>query len=202
MKAWLAIAACAWSSACTFGGGGKVPETRYYQLAAPTEARHAGATVVVLEPLSTDGAYDDERIVYRASPYRLDYYQYHRWSAPPGAMMSDVLAQGLAHSGRFRAIERELTDGASVVVGGRVIALEEIDESKTRWIGHVALELVARDPRTGAALWTDRFDEREPLRAQSPEGLAEALSHAMSRIVDRAAPAIENAAAARPPSRD
>ena len=38
----------------------------------------------MLESLETEAGYDDERIVYRTTPYRLDYYQYHRWSAPPG----------------------------------------------------------------------------------------------------------------------
>ena len=53
-------------SAC----GGKMPETRFYQLAEPAGQPAPGPGVpLVVEALSTDAAYDDERIVYRVTPY-------------------------------------------------------------------------------------------------------------------------------------
>lgn len=172
--------------------GGKVPETRYYQLAAPAPASAAarGEGVIVLEPLTADEAYGDERIVYRTNPYRLDYYQYHRWSAPPGVMIANYLEQALERSGRFRAVVREMTDDATVVLGGRVVAIEEVDESKTRWTGRLAVELTLKDAKTGEVLWVRELAEREPLAAQSPEGLARALSAAMSRIAARTLPEV------------
>lgn len=185
----LALAACA----------GKVPETRYYQLAAPAAGPAPAATgelVIAVEPLSADDAYQDERIVYRTSPYRLDYYHYHRWSAAPGVLIAGYLEQALERSGRFRAVVRERGGDADVVLGGRVIAIEEVDESRARWIGRIALELTLEDARTGEVLWTGELAETEPLAAQSPEGLARALSAALGRIAARAIPEI--AARARP----
>jgi ABC-type uncharacterized transport system auxiliary subunit len=185
-----AVAAC----------GGKLPETRYYQLAQPVASvetpvdGRAELPVVVIEPLTAEGAYDDDRIVYRTSPYRLDYYQYHRWSAAPGALLSGYLEQALERTGRFRGVVRELDPGAAVVIGGRVIALEEIDDSRTRWRGRVALELRVSDARTNAVLWTEQLEDSEPLAAQTPEGLARAVSIAMTRIVTRCAPAIADLA--------
>src|SRR5204863_411145 len=44
--AWLACAACA----------GKLPETRYYQLAVPDAKARGGDDLLVLEPLTTDAA--------------------------------------------------------------------------------------------------------------------------------------------------
>jgi len=178
----LAIAA----AAC----GGHIPETRYYQLAPPAGAPRTGGPLLVVEPLTTEGAYDDDRIVYRTSPYRLDYYQYHRWSAAPGTLIGNYLEQALEHTGKFGGVLRELDPNAAVVLGGRVIAIEEVDESRDRWRGHIALELKLTDARTSEVLWTGRFDESEPLATQSPEGLARALSAAMTRIVARAAPTI------------
>lgn len=198
-------------SAC----GGKMPETRYYQLAAPPAAKpaakpaarvaaapaergerddrtaeRAAEPVLVIEPLSADDAYQDERIVYRTSPYRLDYYQYHRWSASPGVLIAGYLEQALQQSGHFRAVVREHDEGASVILTGRVVAIEEVDESRTRWLGRVAIELTLKDAKTGAVLWTEELAETEPLSAQNPEGLARALSSAMSRITARAVPEI------------
>jgi ABC-type uncharacterized transport system auxiliary subunit len=170
---------------------GKLPETRFYQLAVtPTSLPPSGDVTLVVEPLATDPAYDDERIVYRTTPYRLDYYQYHRWSAAPGAMVGNYLEQALESSGKFRSVVRELSPDAPAVLGGRVLAIEEIDTSKTSWRGRIVIELTLSDARTGAMLWSEQFEETEPLAVQTPEGLAKALSTAMARIVSRAAPVL------------
>lgn len=172
--------------------GGSVPQTRYYQLAElpPATTPAATGSVIAVEPLAADGAYDDERIVYRVDPVRLDYYQYHHWSTTPGTMVSGYLQQALAHTGKFRSVVRDTTTDTAAVLGGRVLAIEEIDESKTRWIGHIAVELTLTDAKTGDILWSHPYDQREPLSAQTPEGLALAIGVAMDRIVSEAAPAI------------
>jgi ABC-type uncharacterized transport system auxiliary subunit len=182
--AWIVCAACI----------GKSPETHYYQLAAPGAGKRGGDAILVLDTLATDAAYDDERIVYRTTPVRLDYYQYHRWSSAPGIMVSNYLEQALEASGRFRAVVREATPDAPVVLSGRVLAIEEVDRSKTEWLGRIVLELMLADPRTGEALWTQQIEETEPLRERSPEGLAAALTRAMSRIVAHAAPVVADLA--------
>lgn len=174
-------------SAC----GGKLPATRYYQLATPaTPAPSNSGVALVVETLETDNAYDDERIVYRLTPYRLDYYNYHRWSAPPGTLISNFLEATLEASGRFRSVSREASSEAPVILGGRVIALEEVDKSKTSWAGHAVIELRLTDATTGDVVWTRQFDESEPVTEQTPEGLARALSKALDRIARNALPSI------------
>ena len=182
--AWIACAACS----------GTIPETRHYQLASPGARQHGTGTTLVLETLSTEPAYDDDRIAYRSNPVRIDFYQYHRWSSAPGVMVSQYLEQALEASGRVRAVVRELTPSAAVILSGRVVAIEEVDRSKTEWLARIVLELSASDARTGDALWTDQVEETEPLRERTPEGLAAALSVAMSRIVAHAVPVIADLA--------
>jgi len=177
---WIACAGC----------GGKLPDTRYYQLATPDTKVRGGDGVLVLDALTADAAYDDERIVYRTTPVRIDYYQYHRWSSTPGNMVGNYLEQAFKTSGKFRAVLRDPTPDAPVILAGRVIAIEEVDRSKTAWIGRIVLELVLTDARTGEPLWTEQLEETEPLRRQTPEGLAAALSIAMARIVAHAVPVI------------
>jgi ABC-type uncharacterized transport system auxiliary subunit len=170
---------------------GRLPETRYYQLAT-TAARTPPRSdaVLVVEPLDTDPAYDDERIVYRTTPYRLDYYQYHRWSAAPGVLIGNFLEQAFERSGRFRSVVRNATPAAHALLGGRVVAIEEVDASKHRWLGRIVLELTLTDPHTGEVVWSEQYEETEPMPTQHPEGLARAVSAALERIARRAAPAI------------
>ncbi len=172
------------------GCGGKIPETRYYQLAPPAlTTTERGDVVLVLETLQTDPAYDDERIVYRANPYRLDYYNYHRWSAAPGTLVGNYLETAFERTGKFRSVVRELAPNASVILGGRVVAIEEVD-STPAWTGRIVVELTLTDARTGEALWSEQLEETQPLPTRTPEGLARALSIAMNRIASRAAPIV------------
>jgi ABC-type uncharacterized transport system auxiliary subunit len=176
--------------------GGTVPQTRYYQLASPAAAGPASeseTTDLAIEPLDTDQAYDDDRIVYRLTPYRLDYYNYHRWSSPPGALIADFLERSFERSGKFHSVTRD-DKTAPVTLGGRVVAIEEVDKSKTAWVGHLVLELRLTDSSTGQVLWSAQYEENEPLRTQTPEGLAEALSAALHRIAARAVPKVADLA--------
>jgi ABC-type uncharacterized transport system auxiliary subunit len=173
---------------------GKVPETRYYQLASPKTAVASNSGVaLVVNSLDTEGAYDDERIVYRLTPFRLDYYDYHRWSAAPGAMIGNYLEQAFEASGRFRSVTREPNPSAPVTLGGRVIAIEEVDKSKTSWVGRIVVELTVVD-KNGDMLWSQQYEENEPLTVQTPEGLARALSKALDRIAARAVPVVSDLA--------
>ncbi|MBA2542824.1 MAG: membrane integrity-associated transporter subunit PqiC [Deltaproteobacteria bacterium] len=170
--------------------GGKVPDTRFYQLSAPATAAPPGDLVIALDAFDTDAGYDDERMVYRATPYRIDYYQYHRWSAAPGTIVGNFLELALERSGEFRQVTREASDRSPVVLRGRVLAIEEVDTSPTRWLARIVLELTLTDSKTGEALWSEQFEETQQMRVQKPEGLAEALSIAMARIAKRATPSI------------
>jgi len=184
----LVLAALIAAAAC----GGSTPQVRYYQLATPRAeaAKSTGDKVLVVEALASDGAYDDERIVYRNNPYRLDYYNYHRWVATPGVLVGGYLEKALSRTGNFKAVLREQTADTSLVLGGRINAIEEVDRDPKHWVGRISLELTLTDPKTGDVVWAQPFEETEPLPVQNPEGLARAISIALDRIAQRAAPQI------------
>ena len=183
----LAMSACA----------GQVPEVRYYQLASSGAQAHGGRAVIAIAPLEVSSAYADDRIVYRVNAFRLDYYAYHRWSAEPGVLVANYLEGALEASGRFRAVVRVPTSQASVMLGGRIAAIEEVDQSPARWEGRIVLELYLKDIASDQVVWSRKFEETEPLQVQSPEGLARALSTAMARISARIAPEMAQIATER-----
>lgn len=193
-RSWLAVVlAAGFVAAC---GGGRAPATHYYDLASAAR-RHAGdGPVLAVEPLEADEPYDDERIIYRQNPYKVDYYHYHRWSASPGALVSRHLERALEASGRFAAVLRDDQSKATYVLGGRLLALEEVDVSRKRWLARVAIELHLRDAKTGDIVWSRRLEETEPVARQTPEGVARALSRALDRVARRLAPELGAVASA------
>ena len=97
---------------------------------------------------------------------------------------------------------REQTDRRAVVLGGRVVAIEEVDiDPKHSGSAAIALELTLTDPKTGKVVWAQQYEETEPLPAQNPEGLARAISTALDRIAKRAAPQIVEHATAKQASK-
>jgi uncharacterized lipoprotein YmbA len=177
-------------------GCGSAPQTQYYALALPAAQPRAeqGRGVLSVEELSVAAAYDDQRIVYRKSPYRFDYYEYHQWSSAPSQAITDYVRDALEQSGRFERVTDERSKDTTLVLRGRIAAVEEVDVTPTEWVGRVDLELFAEDPQTGRVVWSKRFRERRPLATRHPSGLAQALSAVLARIVAQAAPEISAAA--------
>jgi uncharacterized lipoprotein YmbA len=188
------------AAACTRA----VPETHHYRLELPVASMErtriaspcavAPASLMV-DDLDVETAYEDVAIVYRESAYRLDRYHYHHWSAPPGQLVSDALRDGLSATGLFDRVGRAFDGDTDALVRGRVIAIEEVDRSKTRWIGRVELELELVDARTERRLWSQHFDASRELPRRSPEGLAAAVSDVLADIVQESAPAMATAMA-------
>lgn len=195
LACWLAVGL---ASACA----STPPETHYYQLVVshpPKPAPASADIVLAIEPLAVDGAYATDRIVYRRSRYRLDYYHYHRWSAPPALALAEYLRQAYARTSLFALVTVEPTAAPrTATLRGRIVALEEVDESDTRWLGRVALELALFDPASEEPLWSGTFLEEEVLPEQTPEGLARAISVALERIVHQSSGPMARAAAATP----
>ena len=176
-------------------GCGSLPRTHHYALALPPpeqpeQPAERVPAVLTVDELSVASAYDEQRIVYRPAPYRLEYYEYHQWSAPPSLVISDYVRDALARSGRFHSVTSERTPRTTLVLGGRVAAFEEVDLTPKHWIGRVELELFLEDPRSGERVWTRLFREERRLPKRHPAGLAKALSSALSDIVAKAMPEI------------
>jgi ABC-type uncharacterized transport system auxiliary subunit len=163
------------------------PPIRHYQ--PEVYAKHltqadqtAENVVLAVQDFSAGAAYDEQRIVYRKGRYRFDYYHYHRWAAPPGMLVADLLRQVYAGTDAFQAVVGGYSSGADAVLSGQVIALEEVDVNKEKWLGRVVLDLHLRDAHTGELLWNEIVKQEHTMTRQSPTGLTAALSAAITKI--------------------
>jgi ABC-type uncharacterized transport system auxiliary subunit len=172
-----------------------IPETHFYRLSPAVLSAVAQpiAGTLSIEPFESDSVYSDDRIVYRTSPYRLDYYDYHHWTSPPSLHVTDYLRNAYGRTGLFKRVVVGAEAMPEAVLSGRVTAFDEVDESQTSWAARLELELYLEDARTRRALWSQRYAESEPIKTRNPEGLAVALSAAMARVVQSSAPAVAHA---------
>jgi ABC-type uncharacterized transport system auxiliary subunit len=180
------------------GACSSTPQVQRYQVTVAPQIeeskREVNNLVLAVEPFTADVAYDQDRIVYRSSPYRLDYYHYHRWAAAPGLMLTDAMRAAYSKSGYFSLVTVGGGARADVVLSGRVTAIEEVDVSDKEWVGRVFVELQLRDARTGALVWSQNYREEEPVEELDPEGVTRAISKAVTRIVRDSTPKIAEVA--------
>lgn len=183
----LAAALSMWMVGCV-----SRPDIRYYRLTVDESAMpHADAKsdlVFSVESMIGDSAYEDQRIVYRVSPYRLDYYHYHRWTAPPGVMVSDFLRDAYERTGYFDSVVAGFSPDAAVFLSGRIIAFEEVDLGHKEWSARAKMNLFLREASSGEVVWSRTVEQEVPVEDLTPEGVAAALSTAVTKIVADTAP--------------
>jgi ABC-type uncharacterized transport system auxiliary subunit len=157
------------------------PDKKYYQieLAGPPSASVLAKTLLV-DRIEIDSLYDDFRILYRVSPYEVNYYAYHFWAEKPSRMLRDALLHHLEASKRFK---RLLADPAKEepdwVLRCAVHQLEEVD-APASWSARLSMKIELAEFKSGKVLATRRFDRQEPMARKDVALVPAALSRILS----------------------
>jgi ABC-type uncharacterized transport system auxiliary subunit len=181
---FLLFAVCSLLFSC-----GGVPETFYYTLAfdnGPTQNDGHSPLPFTLgvEKFQSDVIYDDDRIIYRDSPYEVKYYFYRRWAAPPRHLVTDKIVGYLSESGLFEKVTTYPTAGeVKYVLNGRLLAFEEWDE-ESKWYGKVAIKASLYEPATQRVVWSGKFESMHPVSKKIPAAVVEALSLSVKKCLE------------------
>jgi uncharacterized lipoprotein YmbA len=174
LGSWLATAAAGVVlAACSFSS--PTPELRYYVLAVPPGAAPALPVPVRVEGFGIDDPYATRQLAYRTSPYRLAYYNYHRWAGSPQVVVAGAARE---YQGRTTAAG----DGPAFELSGHIHRLEEVDDADG-WRGALTMDVTVR--RRGTVVLERAVTETEPAAERNPEAVVAALSRALGRVLDR-----------------
>ncbi len=172
---------------------GSVPKTSYYTLRvpAPPESKDPRTSLVLgIERFGAPEALRDDRIVFYESPTQINFYQYHRWSADPATLLTDLAARRLDQAGIFAAVRRlPSRDAVDYVLRGSILNFEEVDdESGVHARVGVQMSLVrSRDRKT---LWSQTRQAESAAQGKGVPGVVEALNAASVRVLDDLLPAV------------
>ncbi len=181
---WLTAAnGLLWLVGLTTGGFlscSAVPQNRYFTMAytvLPSAGKGTPLPIAVhLRQLEISPAYDQERIVYRYSPYEFMYYDYMMWAVKPQKMLTDLIARHLEQEKLFETVARELGDRrADYELSGTVDAIEELDAGD-EWSAHLAYTLYLTRFGDQRVVWSRSTDLKKRVYNKAPVYVVKALS--------------------------
>ncbi len=168
---------------------GGVPETFYYTPAfEPGEPLNDGHSrlpfALGVEKFESEMIYDDDRIIYRNSPFEIKYYHYRRWVGPPRHLVTEKVLSHLSESGLFeRVTAYPAMVNVKYVLGGRLLAFEEWDE-QDKWYGKVTFKASLYEPATQRVVWSGTFSHQQPVAKKIPAAVVEALSLSLKQCLE------------------
>jgi ABC-type uncharacterized transport system auxiliary subunit len=118
---------------------------------------------LLVERCDIDSLYDDFRIVYRVSPYEINYYSYKFWAEKPSKLIRDSLIRYMEAARLFPKMYFDSTkDAVDWTLRTTIRRVEEID-GEPAWAARLDMRIEVIDSKSGARLAERSFDRREPL---------------------------------------
>jgi uncharacterized lipoprotein YmbA len=174
-------------------GCGSVPLKQYYLLNyIPSSQRDRLNPKVYpctmrLRDFDIEEAYNRPQIVYRQSPFQLQYDYYRAWAVNPARMISDLVYKHLLTAGLVSNVIRRFDEGLKpeYELSGMIEALDEYD-SQELWFAHIALRISLVRIADGTSLYMKRFDLRKRVFEHKPDNVVRELSSLMEFIMTQA----------------
>ncbi|MDJ0913703.1 MAG: ABC-type transport auxiliary lipoprotein family protein [Desulfobacterales bacterium] len=156
-----------------------------YQLDVAPQPKLLDA-VLKIDRFQTAPMYNSNRISFREQPFERGAYNYHKWRAYPGDLISHFLARDLNHSMLFKAVlttDSRFTP-THIMEGSVDEFYEQSADGKCQAVLSVSVTLLAADEPDIAKriIFHNRYRAIKDCATNTPQALAEAMSQAMASI--------------------
>lgn len=182
------VCMCLSSLAGCFSAGGPDRMIEFYTLdyAPPTSEGPQAGGIVKFDRFLSARFYESAAMLYKPAVHKVAAYNYHKWRASPGDMVTDYLVRDFVHSGLFRAVfSYRQPEPARFVVGGGVEEFVKAREANG-WNAVIGLYVTLLDQEkpevTARVMFQKRYRVVQPMSSDSPESFATGMSEAMARI--------------------
>jgi len=184
--------ACLLSAVILSGCWSTLPDKKYYLLnyiPVPPQTRLSVAPypfTLRFKEFAIDEAYASPQIVYRQSPYQLQFYFYQIWAVKPMQMINDLIFKHLASVNLARGLARRYDGGQKpdFELSGTIEALDEYDSDKV-WFAHMAILFRLRRTSDDRVVYNRRFDNRKRVFKNDPQNVVKEMSAIMEFIMSQ-----------------
>jgi ABC-type uncharacterized transport system auxiliary subunit len=137
-----------------------------------------------IDRFSVERIFNNEKIVYRFNPERLQYYEYENWAVRPEYMITNIVVRHLVASKICNRISTEFQDiKADYRLEGSVDALEKYDATDV-FYAHLAMSFKLVRLIDGHQVWDYSFDQRKQVFQKKMDFTVNALSSIMESQMD------------------
>jgi ABC-type uncharacterized transport system auxiliary subunit len=172
---------------------GKVPVKKFYVInyePEPMRSRQFQGPypyTIRVKEFTIEEAYARPQLVYRKSPFELEYYYFRAWAVKPVRMVTDAVDKHIASTGIVSHVVRRFDEGEKpdYELSGHIEAIEEYD-SENVWFAHLAIRMRLTRMSDGRTLYMRRFDRRKQVFQHDPEYVIRELSHILDFILSQA----------------
>jgi ABC-type uncharacterized transport system auxiliary subunit len=143
-------------------------------------------STILVERFTVSPLYNSTQIVYRDMSFKRESYNYYKWRANPGDLVTYFLARDMRDSGLFKAVFPEASRmETQYVLGGSVDEFFESDtgEGWKSVLGLSTTLMIAGEPDISKKIiFQKTFRSTRPCKQENPMGVAEAMSEAMADV--------------------
>lgn len=141
--------------------------------------------ILLVEPVEVDPIYNDYRMVYRDSPFHLNYYSYKYWIKKPDTMIRDSIVDYFSKNNVFKKVITGFAEGEpDIQLKAVVYIIEEYDRPDT-WLAHLKMDFRIIDFKTSEPVLSHSFDRQRQLAARKIEHLPIAISGLLQEELDK-----------------
>ena len=144
-------------------GCAEIPLTHYYTF-RPDVGKNAKTTsskypyVVAIDTFEADVPYQQDKIVFRTSPYEVNFYEYHKWLRPPEELVTDQVLKLVSSAGMFQNVHaRAFESPPDYIIQGRIKMFDQWNSGKTSFV-RIQLEYHLIAPEEEQIIWMDTVE--------------------------------------------
>ncbi|MDZ7332698.1 MAG: PqiC family protein, partial [candidate division KSB1 bacterium] len=168
--------------------GGRIPDMHYYLIDFPITQASGNQSPfhnITLGVMRFDAAplYQEERLVYRDSPYEGKYYHYHRWVSQPAQMITDKTIEQLRAANLFAlVVPFPKYSRIDYLLQGTIRALEEWDEGD-QWYARVQIEFEVTDRKSQQLSWHTVIEQKVPVQKKTAAEIVQGINLGVERCL-------------------
>ncbi len=145
----------------------------------------------MVEKVDTNSIYSDYRVVYRLSPFELNYYSYEFWIKKPGQLIQDAITDYYTGTGAFSTVITRFAEGTPhMLLKTKLNVIEEFD-SYDGWFAHLDMEIIISDFKSEKIILRHAFDRKKKLLKKKvgnlPLVISEILEEELKKVLEKLA---------------